>query len=392
MLIITQLDKLQKFEELDRQLVGRIGVHLQDVGELSSPALSQLLRETAPSGAGTTSQASSVASNNQADPLLDDIHSLLGSDFLSGSSKASVNEFLQAAQAERAAAERADAAAAAAAGLKSNVHVSASSADGQGYFPELGAGVDRSATSPAPSNVSSMAAWQHLEGGDSNTDTRGGHGLTKASGKASVEHITPPSVARGAVTTSGTATTPNSTTNSGTFGGETMDAHVFVPSPISAIPRDASGPLPWDSNGAGPHVLEREDDDESDNGTHRVSEDDVSAASGGAPWGEKIERSASGTQFDERAFAEQEARMRDAYEQRRGSVENVYSSASSSLVSNLGPGPVVSSWGSAWKDVQNGGGDKQAKTAKRSGLLRRAASKDSSHSAGELANPVVRHG
>lgn len=43
----TQLEKLQLFEELDRRLMERVGVHLADVGDLSSPALAKILRDTA---------------------------------------------------------------------------------------------------------------------------------------------------------------------------------------------------------------------------------------------------------------------------------------------------------------------------------------------------------
>ncbi|CAN0458312.1 unnamed protein product, partial [Laminaria digitata] len=40
------LEKLELFEELDRRLMQRVGVHLQDVGDLSSPALEKILRDT----------------------------------------------------------------------------------------------------------------------------------------------------------------------------------------------------------------------------------------------------------------------------------------------------------------------------------------------------------
>lgn len=53
-----QLEKLQLFEELDRRLMERVGVHLADVGDLSSPALAKILKDTeCPSDASTSSSA-----------------------------------------------------------------------------------------------------------------------------------------------------------------------------------------------------------------------------------------------------------------------------------------------------------------------------------------------
>lgn len=369
-----QLEKLELFEELDRRLMERVGVHLQDVGDLSSPALAKILRDTdnspgpfqqylaAPSPAASASATPSPAARtsdsseqntsgsfsgasegsslvginlaNVASPAKS-LTSILSGGPLEGVSGPTIDngtDESEAASKERAsAAGRGRAAAAAAGGGNSTHH--AAPVDLQAYFSGSGRELDEE-ESAAGSPSGSFAGERRTRGGISSS-SRGRGSVGGGGGGRRDKHY------QGTLPVHDNGTSRGDRNDNSSSVG-VSEGRGWAPSPINAVQKD-DGVAPWGAgttaggNGSGSDgysgrgVAGGGEDVAGPGGNYTVYDSEYPGGfdTAGGRSANPSRRREDDPCFDEARFKDHENRLRHAFMQRMGSVDSA---------STVGPG------------------------------------------------------
>lgn len=275
-------------------------MHLQDVGDLSSPALETILRRTAasatpplpaPSPTGATEEeAAAETEDSCAASYASDGGSLAGANVVRMESSASLSSLLSADLTAQAGLAKNGGAGA----IRGADAARGSAMQPQAYLRGVSElDVQDGAESPAASPSSSYAAGHYR----------------------STSITSPLSAAqRARARSGGGAASENSSGDTAAVMMGLSETRQWVPSPISAVGKEDTV-VPWASMGAG---KEESDAD----GDVPAGEGGGAFGSGGQHRGALSRRHHSDSDFDEEAFAEQESRMRHAYMQRMESMES----------------------------------------------------------------------
>lgn len=353
----TQLEKLHLFEELDRRLVERVGVHLTDVGDLSSPALAKILHDTAHSpgpfqryspapspAASANAKAPKVTGKKQRQQddaagqsmsYGSDASSLAGINLANvASPAASLTSLLSGGPLEPPV-------------MANGVRFGASDATGRAVGSgNLGSEAVRRYLSGSELTVGAEESPAGDSPAGSPTSSRGGSSVVSAARQAmhSASSLTSPVAAweygnAGGITGSGSRQLSAGETGHAIGASdpaaeatvEVSDGRSWVPSPISAVGMEGAS-APWDSENAG----------QSDQGGGDGRGGDAVVPGGKYQFynsGNGSERSNSwrrheeDSSFDEEAFEKQEKKLRSAFMQRMGSLDS--STADGGSVSSL---------------------------------------------------------
>lgn len=322
-------------------------MHLQEVGDLSSPALETILRRTAasatpplpvPSPTGTMEDAAAAAAGDtRAASYASDGGSQADGNVARAESSASLNSLLSADLTTQAG------------GVKSGGAVATRGADAaRGSAMQLHAylragsdlDVQDGAESPAASPSSSYAA--------------GGYRSTSITSPLSAAQ-------RARARSAGGAASENSGGDTASVMMGLSETRQWVPSPISAVGKEDTV-APWASGGAGK--------EESDAGRDvPAGEGGGALESGGQHRGALSRRHHSDLDFDEQAFAQQESRMRHAFMQRMESMDSAstpihlaYGSTGgkSAAVDGKEGSPLAPPWGwESTEDAMSGGASRR---------------------------------